>query len=90
MARMRRSRADCDRLRDLHAKAAGYPFPPAKAAHAAMGHGITTHQDAVLVEEDGRVSYDLPTDAELGPVRLARLTGPERGEFASIRAKPET
>jgi hypothetical protein len=90
MARMRRSRADCDRLRDLHAKAAGYPFPPAKPAHASANHGWTTHQDAVLVEDDGRVSYDLPTDAELGPVRLARLTGPERAEITAIRAKPET
>jgi hypothetical protein len=77
-------------MRDLHAKAAGFPFPPANPAHAAMGHGITTHQDAVVLDDDGRLLYDLPTDAEFGPVRLARLTGPERGELNAIRARPDT
>jgi hypothetical protein len=76
-------------MRELHAKASGFPFPPANPAHASRGHGFTTHQDAIVNEEDGKVSYDMPTDAELGAGRLARLTGPERAELASIRAKPE-
>lgn len=90
MAVVRRNAADCNRLRDLHAKAAGYPFPPANPAHASRGHGVTTHQDAVVTEVDGRLSYDMPTDAELGAGKLARLTGAERAEIATIRSKPET
>lgn len=90
MTILRRDRADCEELRNLHAKAAGFPFPPANPAHAARGHGFTTHQDEVRTEEDGRTSYDFPTDAELGPVRQARLTGAERARVAAIRAKPDT
>jgi hypothetical protein len=89
MAKLKRDRVDCERLRDLHAKAAGYPYPPVNSAHAAQGHGWTTHQDAVVLEDDGKYSYELPTDAELGVTRLARLTAPERAELVAIRAKPE-
>lgn len=89
MAKLKRDRADCDRMRDLHAKAAGFPFSPVNPAHAARGHGWTTHQDAVVIEDDGRPSYDMPTDIELGAAKLARLSTAERTELATIRAKPE-
>lgn len=90
MSKLKRERADCDRLRDLHAKAAGFPFAPANPAHASRGHGFTTHQSDVTIDEsDGKATYDLPTDAELGAAKLARLTGPERAELNAIRAKPE-
>jgi hypothetical protein len=89
MANLKRDRADCERLQALHAKAAGFPFPPANPAHAARGHGFTLYQAPVVLEDDGKTSYDMPTDAELGAGKLARLTGPERAELAAIRAKPE-
>jgi hypothetical protein len=89
MAILRRDRADCERLQALHAKSAGFPFPPRELRHQQTGRGFTLYLDPVVTESDGRVSYDMPTDTELGPSRLSRLTGPERAEIASIRAKPE-
>lgn len=90
MTKLKRSAADCSRLRALHAKAAGYPFPPANPAHAAAGYGFTQFQDDVKFDSaDSSYNYDLPTDFELGAVDLARLTGSERSELALIRSKPD-
>lgn len=86
---MKRNQADCIRLRDLVAKAGTFPYPPNNPAHAQQGRGFTLYQDAVLLGEDGKWSYDMPDDAELGPVRLARLSASEKSEIAAIRAKPE-
>lgn len=86
---MKRTKVDCDRLRDLHAKASGFPANPNNPAHTAQGRGITLYQDAPVLGEDGKWSYDMPTDQELGPQRLARLNAQEKADIATIRAKPD-
>lgn len=88
--KLSRTPADCDRLRDLDAKAAGFPFAPDNPAHAARGVGFTLYRLPVVIDPiDSKSSFDMPTDAELGPGRLARLSGAERAEIAAIRAKPD-